>query len=304
GDVIEGPETLDELRANLDNPDPAFVGSAGLAPSNNPHVFLTWLAARGGDVFDRSWRTTPLQSDLSAAALAEYIGETARLGIPFVEYEDERYTPHARMLDGTATAAVAWAADAQQILTSSVSDQLRVRRFPEGRRSSSLTGNWLLGIASDAQRPEAAYDFITWATSRDIMKTSALLGVPPARVSLFNDRQLLSRYPWLPDVQEGLDGAFARPRIPSWNIIEGILACAVSSGLQRAEVLRASQDGVDMDSALLEIAQEELAYHAALIEVQMEEWGFYRGTDYYLANPDALVSGDPRHEWACGDESR
>jgi len=53
GDVIAEPETLDELRTNLDNPDPAFVGSAGLAPSNNPHVFLTWLAARGGDIFDR-----------------------------------------------------------------------------------------------------------------------------------------------------------------------------------------------------------------------------------------------------------
>ena len=304
GDVIPAPETLDELRTNLDNPDPAFVGSAGLAPSNNPHVFLTWLASRGGDIFDRSWRTTPLRSDLAAEALAEHIAEATRLGVPFSEYQDERYTPHARMLDGTAAAAVAWAADAQQILTSSVSDQLRVLQFPGGRRSSSLTGNWLLGIASDAQQPEAAYDFVTWATSRDIMKTSALLGVPPVRVSLFNDRQLLSRYPWLPDVQDGLDGAFARPRIPSWNIIEGMLACALSSGLQRAEALSLAEGRAELGPAILEIAREELAYHSGLIERQMEEWGFYRGASYYVENPDARVAGDPRHEWACGDEAR
>lgn len=208
------------------------------------------------------------------------------------------------MLDGTAAAAVAWAADAQQILTSSVSDQLRVQQFPAGRRSSSLTGNWLLAIPSDAQRREAAYDFVTWATSRDVMKTSALLGVPPVRSSLFNDRQLVTRYGWLPDVQEGLEQAFARPRTPGWNIVEGILACALTSSLQRAEALPAAGDRAEMMPALHEIARDELDYHAALIEDVMEEWGFYRGAAYYQDNPDARPLGDPRQEWTCGEEAR
>ncbi len=179
-----------------------------------------------------------------------------------------------------------------------------MQQFPPGRRASALTGNWLLGIPTDAERPEAAYDFITWATSRDVMKTSALLGVPPARLSLFNDRQLVSRYNWLPDVEVALEQAFARPRIPSWNIVEGMLACAISAGLQRAEGLPNDQSAEERSAALLEIAREELLYHAALIENQMEEWGFYLGSDYYVANPDARVGGDPRTEWTCGEEAR
>src|SRR3546814_11925431 len=89
-DVIGKPATLDELRTNLDHPDPAYVGSAGFAPSTNPHVFLSWLASRGGGIFDRSWYPTPLRSAIAAEALAEYLDEAPRLGIPFEEYEDER----------------------------------------------------------------------------------------------------------------------------------------------------------------------------------------------------------------------
>ncbi|MGE3961649.1 MAG: extracellular solute-binding protein [Dehalococcoidia bacterium] len=309
-DIIAKPESLDDLRENLDHPDPAYVGSAGFAPSTNPHVFLSWLASRGGDIFDRAWRPTPLRSTIAAEAFAEYIDEATRLGVPFEEFADERYTPHARMLDGTAAAAVGWAADAQQILVSSVSDQLRVTLFPAGRRSSTITGNWLLAIPEDAQQPEAAYDFITWATSQDIMKTSALLGVPPARESLFTDRELVGRYTWLPEVEIALENAFARPRIPAWDVVEGILACALDRGLVRAAaverdpaalVLAAESDAAasGIDPAFVEIAREELARAASEIEGVMAEWGFYEEPGYYVEHPDEGLAGDPRDEWTC-----
>lgn len=297
-DILERPHTIDDLTASLAEPDPAFVGSVGLAPSNNPHVFLTWLASRGGDIFDREWRPTPLRSNLAAAALAEYLQEATRLGVPFEEYESERFTPHARMLDGSASAAVGWAADAQRILTSSVSDQLRVSRFPEGRRSSSLTGNWLLGIPSDAQHQEAAYAFITWATSRDIMKTSALLGVPPARASLFGDRELTNRYAWLPDVRTALENAFARPRIPAWDVVEGIIGCALDDGLQDAAEV--DRDGDDAADAYLEIAHAALNDAASDISQVMEEWGFYRPDADWEQGDGLRILGDPRDQWTCG----
>lgn len=297
-DVIAEPETMDELTASLANPDPAFIGSAGLAPSTNPHVFLTWLASRGGDIFDREWHPTPLRSGLAADALAEYLWEATRLGVPFEEYSPERYTSHARMLDGTASAAVAWAADAQLILTSSVSDQLQVAEFPTGRRSSALTGNWLLAIPVDATEPEAAYGFLTWATSRDIMKTSALLGVPPARKSLFNDRELVERYPWLPDVEVALSNSFARPRLPAWDVVEGIIGCALESGLREAEdIARADEDA---RGQLVEVSQRVLREAAGNIETVMSEWGYYREASTWAQDPSARIGGDPRDEWACG----
>jgi len=295
-DIIGEPATLDELSAGLANPDPGFIGSAGLAPSNNPHGYLTWLASRGGDIFDREWRPTPLRSALATDALAEYLFEATRLGVPFEQYEDERFTPHTRMLDGSASASIAWAADAQQILTSSVSDQLQVAAFPQGRRSSSLTGNWLLGIPQDAANPEAAYDFITWATSPDIMKTSALLGVPPTRESLFSDRELTKRYPWLPDVEEALQGAFARPRVPAWDVVEGILGCALDEGLQRtAEVDRTTES---TQAEIRTIAGDVLNDAATSIAEVMESWGYYQDSSAW-ADPDAHIAGDPRDFWEC-----
>jgi len=300
-DVISAPETIDELTESLANPDPAYIGRAGLAPSTNPHVFLTWLASWGGDIFDREWRTTPLLSGVASQALAEYLREAMRLGLPLSEYEDERYTPHARMLDGTASAAVAWAADAQQILTSSVSDQLQVTGFPTGRRSSSLTGNWLLAIPSDAAQPEAAYAFITWATSRDIMKTSALLGVPPARKSLFADRELVSRYSWLPDVEVALSNSFARPRVPAWNIVEGILACAVHSGLERASSVELG--GEDAEAEYRAIAQQVLLAASVDIEQVMRSWGYYDDPSSWAQDANKRIGGDPREEWTCRGSS-
>ena len=295
GDVITRPDSLDDLIDGLANPDPAFTLASGLAPSSNPHVFLTWLHARGGDVFDCDWRASPLRTQLATDALAEYLREVTRLGIPFAEYEGERYSPEARILDGTASAAVAWAADAQELLTSSVSDQIRVTRFPSGRRQTALTGNWLLGLPGDSRHQAVAYDFISWATSPDVMKTSALLGVPPVRRSLFEDRELIATFPWLTDEASALAQAFARPRVPAWDYLEGELSCSLDTALQRAERIPSGSPVEDY----LAIARAALTQAADRIEASMAEWGYYQPSDYWASDPARHVPGDPTQEYVC-----
>ncbi|MDA0271346.1 MAG: extracellular solute-binding protein [Chloroflexi bacterium] len=296
-DVIQEPDTIDNLLQEFANPDPAYVGAAGLAPSNNPHVYLSWLASRGSDVFDRSWRTTTLRSAIAMDAFVEYIREASRLRVPYEEFAGERYEPHARMLDGTASAAVAWAADAQLLLTSAVSDQIRVTQFPTGRKSSTVTGNWLLAIPTDAANPETAFDFLTWATSPQIQKTSALLGVPPVRSSLFTDRELITRYPWLPDVATALNHGYARPRIPAWDVVEGVLSCALDRSFTRLAGLDPAAPANAI--AFASIPREELVRAARDIEGVMEEWGYYRGADYWSNVRTESIAGDPRDEWTC-----
>ena len=295
GDVITRPATLDELAVSLEHPDPAFTLTAGLAPSSNPHVFLTWLSARGGTIFDLNWRASPLRTQLATDALAEYLREATRLGVPFAEYEGERFSPDTRILDGTATAAVAWAADAQQILTSAVSDQIRVTQFPSGRQQSALTGNWLLGVPRDGQHAAVAYDFIVWATSRDVMKTSALLGVPPVRQSLFDDRELVTTFPWLPDVAAALSTAFARPRVPAWEYLEGALSCSLDTALRGAELIPSGSPV----NAYAGIAATALGEVADRFEATLEEWGYYRSSEFWRSDPARRVPGDPTLEFAC-----
>lgn len=296
-DVIAEPETIDELTQSLRNPDPAYIGSAGIAPSNNPHVFLSWLASRGGDVFDRDWRAAPLRSSIALDAFDEYLREASRLRIPFSDFAPERYEPHARMLDGTAAAAVAWAADAQLVLTSAVSDQIHVTQFPVGRKSSTLTGNWLLAIPSDASNPEAGFDFIKWANSSQIQKTSALLGVPPVRLSLYSDRELISRFPWLPEVSHALQSGYIRPRVPAWDVVEGVIGCALDRSFSRLSTL--DPDDPANAEAFATVSSEELLTAADDIESVMEGWGYYRGEEYWRTASTERIQGDPRDEWTC-----
>jgi len=147
------------------------------------------------------------------------------------------------------------------------------------------------------------------------MKTSALLGVPPARESLFNDRELVSKYKWLPEVAVALENAYARPRIPAWDVVEGIVACALDRALVRAAAVdrdigstvlapdatpeAAASAALALDPEFVAIARDELARASLEIEGVMEEWGFYEAPGYYAENPDARISGDPRDEWDC-----
>ena len=66
-------------------------------------------------------------------------------------------------------------------------------------------GNWLIAIPRDAKNAEAAMDFLLWATSAEQMKRSALRGNPPTRKSLFNDPELVAKFPAYPGA-----AAFAR----------------------------------------------------------------------------------------------
>ncbi|MEX2228243.1 MAG: extracellular solute-binding protein [Dehalococcoidia bacterium] len=294
-DVISRPDSLDDLIDELAHPDPAFTMAAGLAPTSNPHGFLSWLYARGGEFFDRDWRASPLRTQVATDALAEYLHEVTRLGVPFDVYQSERYSPETRILDGTATAAVAWAADAQKLLTSAVSDQIRVTQFPFGRRQTALTGNWLLGLPSDSRHQAVAYDFITWATSHDVMKTSALLGVPPVRRSLFEDRELISTFPWLPALADSLSQAFARPRVPAWDYLEGVLSCSLDEALRSAEQVPSGSIAGDY----AEIARRALSETADRVEATMAEWGYYQPSEYWSADPARHPPGDPTQEYTC-----
>src|SRR5690606_22118736 len=86
-----------------------------------------------------------------------------------------------------------------------------------------------------------AYDFIRWATSRPVMKLSALRGLPPVRESLFTDRELVERHPWLPASRQALENASPRPRITGWEQVNTAFRCGLRDAFTRAAELD-SQD--------------------------------------------------------------
>jgi len=76
-------------------------------------------------------------------------------------------------------------------------------------------------------------DFLLWATSSEQMKLSAQRGNPPTRKSLFQDKELVSKFPSYPAQFKSLESARPRPRTPQWNEIEnafGIYLSKANSG--------------------------------------------------------------------------
>jgi multiple sugar transport system substrate-binding protein len=65
------------------------------------------------------------------------------------------------------------------------------------------------------------------------MKRSALRGNPPTRKSIFNDPELVLKFPTFPVQLRSLENSRPRPRTPLWNEIEnafGIFLSKANSG--------------------------------------------------------------------------
>jgi multiple sugar transport system substrate-binding protein len=81
-------------------------------------------------------------------------------------------------------------------------------------------------------------DFLLWATSAEQMKLSAQRGNPPTRKSVFNDPQLVAKFPSYPAQLRSLESSRPRPRTPLWNEIEnafGIYLSKANGGELSAE---------------------------------------------------------------------
>lgn len=91
--------------------------------------------------------------------------------------------------------------------------------------SKPMIGAWLLGIPKSSKHQKEALDFILFVTSREMEKKLALeVGVPPTRKSVYNDPDVVKKYPWYPVQLEALENSKMRPRLPQWKRIEDTLA--------------------------------------------------------------------------------
>jgi ABC-type glycerol-3-phosphate transport system substrate-binding protein len=82
-----------------------------------------------------------------------------------------------------------------------------------------------LCIPKDSKNKEGAFKFITWATSKDIMRRTTLAGgATPCRASVLADRDLAKKRWWFKPLREA--GRLSRMyfEIPEWSAIDDALA--------------------------------------------------------------------------------
>jgi multiple sugar transport system substrate-binding protein len=226
--ITEEPRDIMQLmqivRQTAD-PDNGLYGYAYRDGWGNPIVteFNAWNWSYGGDIFDDDWNVI-INREKSVRALRDFIDFTHAVA-PNQGYDGNQGVVDT-ILNGAALTAIMWPNQNTLIddtTQSSVSGQIAVIPFPGGERQTSQLGNWLLGIPTTAAHKQAAFDFIVWATSHDVMKQMARTGLPPTRESIFADEELIEDFWWLPATHQALENATWRPRTPEWNKVESIL---------------------------------------------------------------------------------
>jgi multiple sugar transport system substrate-binding protein len=234
--ITEQPETIADLISAIQenaDPDNGLYGYVHRGARGNPIVtnFNAWNWSYGGDIFDDQWNVVVNQPK-SVQALTDYISLLPLAPPGAANFNADEVG--AAMLNGSSLAAIVWPAFNTQIddpTKSKVSGQIAVVPFPKGELQTSQIGNWLLAIPAASQHKEAAFDFIQFATSADVMKQAAMAGAPPTRISVFTDPELVEQFWWYPAHMEALGNATWRPRTPEWNQVEDILGTYLSNAI-------------------------------------------------------------------------
>jgi multiple sugar transport system substrate-binding protein len=232
------PATLDELLKVLRekaDPSKGLFGYATRGARGNPVVtnFNAWNWSYGGDIFDENWNVV-INGEKSVKALTDYVGLLDIAPPGAVNFNADEVG--AAMLNGSTISAIVWPAFNVQIddaTKSKVAGKIAVVPFPKGEKQTSQLGNWLVAIPKDSKNKPAAFDFIQFATSKDVMKQAALAGAPPTRKSVFEDAELVKKFWWYPANEQALGNATWRPRTPEWNKVEDILGTYLSKALTK-----------------------------------------------------------------------
>lgn len=119
----------------------------------------------------------------------------------------------------------------------------------DGQKSSGCLGPMYLGISKYTAKPELATQLLRYLVGPEVQKMRAIEGAyNPTQKSLYSDKDVLAKLPFLADAQAAFDGSVARP-----SGYTGSSYNRVSQAFYRA-VHEIIADGADVDTTLTDLA--------------------------------------------------
>lgn len=104
--------------------------------------------------------------------------------------------------------------------------------YTPGNESAACQGGWGLGISKTTRHPDEAWRVIEFITSQATQKKFLLeTGYVPSRRSLFNDRELVAKYSYYPQLLKVQESSVLRPPIAQYAQASDILQRYLSSAL-------------------------------------------------------------------------
>ncbi|MBZ0123830.1 MAG: extracellular solute-binding protein [Roseovarius sp.] len=126
-----------------------------------------------------------------------------------------------------------------------VAGKLALSVMPGGHGESGAWG-WSIPTNVSDEEKAAAWTFIDWAQSRDVVKARALQGHAPAQVSAFNDAAVLAKYPHYADAAKIVASGMSFPIFTYTAEYENVLGTQLSD---------AGSGGTTVDAAVTAAAK-------------------------------------------------
>jgi len=245
---LKVPETWDEYLKQVEfftKGDMKGVVNQGLRPDPIAMEWSNYLFANGGEYMDENWNST-LTSDAAVKALEDYktnIEKYGPVGAASFSF-DEAFNVFAQ---GQAYSYITYnffRAAADDPSSSQVVGKTGIAPVPgvEPGKTGSLNGAWGWAIPKSSPNPDLAWQFLKWVESKDVATKRALQGGSPTRTDVFDDAEVLEKYPHMADLKELLLGSHNFPTFtytPQFvEVLGRELSLAVTGGKAPADALK------------------------------------------------------------------
>lgn len=254
GKPLRKPETWAEYLEQMayfgeHGGDVKGVVNQGLRPDPIVMEWSNYLFANGGAYHTDDWQPS-LNSPAAVAAVEQYkqaIEDYGPLGAASFSF-DEAFNV---MAQGGAYSYItynffrtAYDDPAQSAVVGKV--EIMPVPGPTPETSGGLNGAWGWAIPTSSPNPDAAWTFLQWVESPEIAKRRALAGGAPTRTDVFEDAEIVAKYPYYPALQQMLATSHNFPTFTyTPQLVEVLgreLSLAVAGQKTPAEALAAAEE--------------------------------------------------------------
>jgi multiple sugar transport system substrate-binding protein len=196
---------------------------------------LEFMRSNGGEVLGNGEVVVDSPENIAALGFMRDLIEKYGVSPPLVTTAVEETTRHI-FGNGRALFMRNWpyAWDVFQATGSTVRGKVGVAPLPAfpGGVSAPTLGGWQLGVNRHSRHPEAAARLVAFLTSPEAQKRLCLdIGYKPSRISLYTDRELLERQPFIASLRELFMTARPRPVTPYYMMITQVMQPELSAAL-------------------------------------------------------------------------
>jgi multiple sugar transport system substrate-binding protein len=252
---LQPPQTWEELReiARQIHEKESRNGISGLTMMAKRGVqlvctHLNVFGSMGGYYYDTKFNpTTASDAGINSIEYLRSLVPFCNEGVLAQDYDESAAT----FKQGRAAMNLQWQNAAPQFVGegSKVTQTVAITQVPGVRQGSGIkrtatTGGWDMGIVADSKNKEAAWEFIVWATSKDLEKRLAKFGTG-ARSSTLSDPELGKKFIEYPATFASLKESLGRPRIPQWVEMSDLLAAQLSNVMTGQATAKDALDRVD-----------------------------------------------------------